>query len=173
MAYKNEKKKIDLIKLDKLLREGKSQKDCAVYFGVTAAAISKAKKSLKRTFVRTAALERTGQVVEAHLDVLGQLRKANQIVNEQITSILGMLEDRKQVDDFVKLQGTLSTHLKEARLQNEQQLRLFEIYRDFKHYQQFQDFVLSRMEKFDPEVRIKFMKELKKSGLLSGIIEAN
>ena len=40
------KSKIDLVKLNQLLRSGKTQRECAHVFGVTESAVSKAKRDI-------------------------------------------------------------------------------------------------------------------------------
>ena len=55
---------IDRIKLNEMLRSGKSQKEAAEYFGVTPAAITKAKKELNINVVKTVALETAHKVAD-------------------------------------------------------------------------------------------------------------
>ena len=79
------KPKIDIRKMERLLREGKSQREVAQVFGVSESAISHAKKSLRKNIVRTVGLERANEVVTAHLDVMGQLRRINLAIHEELT----------------------------------------------------------------------------------------
>jgi Zn-dependent peptidase ImmA (M78 family) len=76
------KPKIDRVKLDQMLGEGKLQREIAQYFGVTDGSISKAKNELKVVVVKNVALESAHKVVDKHLDTIGQLQKINENANE-------------------------------------------------------------------------------------------
>ena len=76
------KPKIDRVKLNRLLRSGKPQKEVAQVFGVTVAAVSKAKKELNISVVRNVAFESAHRVVSANLDTVAQLAKINRDANE-------------------------------------------------------------------------------------------
>jgi hypothetical protein len=76
------KSKIDRVKLNQMLNSGKSQRDAAAFFGVTEAAISKAKKGLNISVVRDVGLESADKIVEHNLDAVTQLQKINQHANE-------------------------------------------------------------------------------------------
>ena len=64
------KPKIDIRKLDRLLRAGKSQREISHVFGVSESAISKSKKQLRNNIVRTVGLERANEVVQDHIDMI-------------------------------------------------------------------------------------------------------
>ena len=82
------KPKIDRVKLNRLLRSGKSQKEVAQVFKVSEAAISKAKNELKVAVVRNVALESAHKVVDRHLDTIGQLQKINSDANELLDLLM-------------------------------------------------------------------------------------
>jgi hypothetical protein len=69
-------KRIDLELLDEMLSE-KTGEECAEYFDVSRAAISQAKKKLKKAVVSHTAIHRAPVVVDKHLDIIGQLNKIN------------------------------------------------------------------------------------------------
>jgi len=81
--------KIDIVKLDQLLRAGKLQTEIAQFFGVTPSAVSRAKSQLKNRVVRTVALEKANEVVESHLDMMSQLRKINNAINDELDKAKG------------------------------------------------------------------------------------
>ena len=85
--------KVDIRKLDQLLREGKTVKECAKYFGVTPGAISQRKAQLKHQIVRVASLEKAGEVVEAHLDMAVGRRKINNAINQELARAQTQVED--------------------------------------------------------------------------------
>ena len=74
--------RIDRVKLNQMLKAGKSQKAIAQVFGVTESAISKAKKELNITVIKNVALENAHRVVDKNLDAIDQLQKINQNANE-------------------------------------------------------------------------------------------
>ena len=78
------KPKIDLRQLDQMLRAGKAQREIAQVFGVSESAVSKARKKLRSNIVRTVGLEKANEVVESHLDMMGQLRKINAAIDEEL-----------------------------------------------------------------------------------------
>jgi len=114
-----------------MLSPGKTQREAAQVFKVTEAAVSKAKKQLKSNIVRTVGLEKVNEVVEGHLDMMGQLRKINQ-------AITGELDRAKQAvvgaegRDQRAIQGVIVKLAGEVRRQLEAQLKIFEVWTDMK-----------------------------------------
>lgn len=76
------KPKIDKVKLNQLLRSGKTQRECAQVFGVTEGAISKAKKELNINVVKNVSLENAHRIVNKNLNAVDQLQKINGHANE-------------------------------------------------------------------------------------------
>jgi hypothetical protein len=166
-----EKGKIDLVKLDKMLREGKSGNECAEYFGVYPSAITQAKQKLKTHIVRTAAMEKSSQVVEAHLDMAGQMRRINEAINEELDRIQQMLEEAESLGDITKLQEVMVKLASEIRRQLNAQVEIFEAYRDFKEYDRWKQGVIDIMMRYHPKDRNACIKELKEAGLLRGSVQ--
>ena len=79
------KPKVDIHKLDQMLRLGKSVKECAKFFGVTPGAISQHKKNLNVSVVKNVALENAHRVVDKSLNAVDQLHQINQIANDLAT----------------------------------------------------------------------------------------
>ena len=79
---------IDRVKLDQMLRKGKSQKEIAQFFGVTEGAISKAKKELKINVIKAVALERAHEVADKNLNTIAQLQKINSYANELLDLLM-------------------------------------------------------------------------------------
>lgn len=75
-------RKINLVKLKKMLLSGKLAKQCAEHFGVSEAAVSKAKKEMNIAVVKNVALESAPKVVEKNLNAVAQLQKINTDANE-------------------------------------------------------------------------------------------
>jgi transposase len=93
------KPKIDKVKLSQLLRAGKSQKEVAQFFGVSAGAITHAKKALKLQVVRSVGLENAHRVVDKNLDAVAQLQRINEKANTMLDELTG--ED-KLIDRMTK-----------------------------------------------------------------------
>jgi hypothetical protein len=89
------KSKISIVKLSRMLREGKSVKQCAKFFKVTPSAISQAKKELNINVVKNVALENAHRVVDKNLNAVDQLQKINENANE----ILDLLMRWQRGDD--------------------------------------------------------------------------
>ena len=75
-------RKIDPVKLNELLSEGKTQRECAAFFKCSDACISKETRRIRLGTVAVANLEMGHRVAKANLDTLGQLSKINRDANE-------------------------------------------------------------------------------------------
>lgn len=168
---KRKNEKIDLIQLDKLLREGKRQIECAEYFGVSQAAVSKAKKLMKTHIVRTVAMEKTGQVMEAHLDILGQLRSNYQMINLQLDRIVEMANAATSIKDVTTLQDMIVKLAGEVRKTVNSFLDITETFQNIVQYEKDRDLIFKILDKFQPGVRNEAISEIKRMGLLSGNTE--
>lgn len=83
------KPRIDRVKLNQLLRAGKSQREVAQVFGVTEGAISKAKKELNLAVVKNVTMESAHKVVDRNLDAVQQLQKVNKAANQLLDELMG------------------------------------------------------------------------------------
>ena len=179
------KPKIDRVKLNQLLNSGKTQREVAQVFGVTEGAISKAKKELNISVVKSVALESAHKVVDQNLDTIAQLQKINQVTNQLLNELTG---DDKVIDRMVKVvEGSLmdegdpikqraqikrvilqvnqdkNTALKacaEIRGQLKLQLEIFQTLYDMKAVQEFQQEVLTAIGEASPEVRNAIISKL-------------
>ena len=139
--------KIDIVKLNRLLREGKSVSKCAKIFGVTPSAISQAKKNLNVSVVRNVALENAHRVVDQNLDAVAQLHKINEVANK-------LLDELEQTPEL-KLKV-----MAEIRNQLRLQLEIFQALYDMKAVQEFQSEVLDTIGKVDKGVRDEIIYRL-------------
>jgi hypothetical protein len=166
------KGKIDVKKLDQMLRAGKSQTEAAKFFGVTTGAITQMKQKLKLNIVRTVGLEKAKEVVETHLDMMGQLRKINRAINDELDMAreeAGGATDARRLalrEVIVKLTA-------EVRKQLDLQMRLFDLWTDAKLVAEFQREVLDVLEKMQPGARDAVISRLKEKRALRGIVEFN
>ena len=166
------KPKIDITKLDQLLRSGKTQRECAQVFGVTESAVSKAKKQLKNSIVRTVALERANDVVESHIDMAAQLQKINRAINDELDRT--KFKTRKAIGkDLTSLQDTIVKMAAEIRRQLETQLKIFEAWREWDLNPACREEVLQILDSFEPGVRENAIRKLKEAALLRGLVTIN
>ena len=179
------KQKIDRVKLNQMLRDGKSQKAIAESMGVSEPAISKAKKELNISVVKSVALENAHRVVGKNLDAIDQLQRVNQVANQLLDELTG---DDQAIDRMVKaVEGSLvyegdptkqreyirriilrvnqdkNTALKacgEIRQQLGLQLEIFQTLYDMKAVQEFQTEVLEAIGEASPDVRSRIISKL-------------
>ena len=164
--------KVDIRKLDQLLREGKTVKECAKHFDVTPGAISQRKKELKHQIVRVAGLEKAGEVVEAHLDMASELRKINNAINQELARAQAQVED-SETGDIRAIQEIIIKLSAEIRRQLETQVKIFEAYSEFKDRAAFQNEVLRILDDMQPGVRDEAIRRIKNAGALRGAITVN
>ena len=182
------KPKIDRVKLNQMLRAGKSPKEVAEHFGVSQAAICKARKGLNVAVVKNVVLESAHKVVAEHLDTIGQLQKINQNANELLdllmrwnrgdSEALQILESQVRK---VKVQGK-EEEVKEYRFKDPRELALkamqeirgqlnlqldiFKTLYDVQAVAEFQKEVLSAIGEVSPDVRDRIIKRLKEGRAL-------
>jgi len=187
--------KIDRVKLDQMLGEGKLQREIAQYFGVTDGAISKAKNELKVAVVKNVALESAHKVVDKHLDTLGQLQKINQNANELLDLLMRWNrgdEEALQILEGqvrkVKVRGSEEEvteyrfkdprelalkAMQEIRGQLNLQLDIFRTLYDVQAVAEFQKEVLTAIGEVEPSVRDKIIQRLKESRALRQSVSIN
>lgn len=190
--------KIDRVKLNQLLKQGKSQKEIAQVFEVSEAAISKAKKELKElnvSVVKNVALENAHKVVASHLDTVSQMQKINQAANELLDMLmrwgrgdeeaLQILEGQVRK---VKVRG-IEEEVKEYRFKDPRELALramaeiraqlalqWEMMKtlfDVEAVSEFQQEVLGVIGEVSVDVRNRIVERLKAKGALRGAVSIN
>jgi len=178
------KPKIDRVKLNQMLKAGKSQREIAQVFGVTEGAISKAKKELNVAVVKNVALENAGRVVDKNLNAIEQLQKINDYANEILDLLmrwnrgddeaLQILESQvkkvrrrdgseEEVTEY-RMKDPRELALKamaEIRGQLNLQLDIFKTLYDMKAVEAFQKEVLQAIGDVAPDVRNRIINSLK------------
>jgi uncharacterized protein YerC len=191
------KPKIDRVKLNQLLRAGKSQKEIAQTFGVSESAISKAKKELNIGVVKNVALENAHNVVSESLDAVSQLRKINEYANELLDLL--MRWNRGDESALQVLESQISTKkvriggkeellkefkfkdprelalraMGEIRSQLSLQLDIFKTLYDIEAISEFQKEVLTAIGEEAPNVRDRIIQRLKESRALRQSVSIN
>lgn len=161
--------KIDIRKLDQMLRAGKSQIEIAKYFDVTPGAVSQAKRQLKNNIVRTVALEKANEVVESHLDMMGQLRKINRAINDELDQAKKSAA-ASEGKNKLALQQIIIKLSAEVRRQLEAQLKIVEVWHDMKVISEFQTEVLAIIDQMQPGARDEVIQRLKEKRALRGSV---
>ncbi|NIA31766.1 MAG: hypothetical protein GWP06_17885 [Actinobacteria bacterium] len=188
--------KIDIDILERMLREeGKNQKECADYFGVSRPAISIAVKKQKISVIRNAAAEHSSVIVEKKLNAIEQLQKINTDANElldlcmkwqrgddealrilesQVKYIMvGSGQDKEAVKEF-KFKDPRELALKamaEVRNQLRLQLEIFKTLYDCEAVKEFQDELVTFLGEVDLGVRDEFIRRLREKGVIRSILE--
>jgi hypothetical protein len=180
--------KIDRVKLNQMLRSGKTQKQCAIFFNVTEGAISQAKKELNINIVKNVALERAHEVMGQNLDAVKQLYKINEAANEILDLLMRWNRGDKEALQIlesqvrkVRVRGSEEEvteykfkdprelalmAMKEIRGQLGLQLDIFKTLYDVQAVVDFQKEVLTTIGEVDPNVRDAIIQRLKESRAL-------
>ena len=152
--------KIDVIKLNQLLKSGKSVAECAKFFDVTPSAVSQAKKKLNVAVVKNVALESAHKVVDQNLDAVAQLQKINNAANN-------LLDELEQTPELkLKIMA-------EIRGQLRLQLDIFKTLYDLKAIQEFQMEVLDVIGNVDKGARDEIIYRLGKKRAIRTAIQFN
>ncbi len=160
--------KIDRVKLNKMLRSGKSQKEVADHFGVSPAAISKAAKELNLNVVRSVGLEDAHRVVGESLNAIEQLEGINSKAHELLESAMKVVRGEDPPQEGVQRSPqelALKTML-EIRGQLKLQLEIFQTLYDMKAVQEFQAEVLAAIAEESPSTRDRIVQRLKEKRAL-------
>ena len=154
------KLKIDRVKLNQMLKRGKSQREIAQVFDVSESAISKAKGELRATVVKNVALESAHKVVDQNLDAVAQLQKINNAANN-------LLDELEQTPELkLKIMA-------EIRGQLRLQLDIFQTLYDLKAIQEFQTEVLEVIGNVDKGTRDEIIYKLGKKRAIRTAIQFN
>jgi Trp operon repressor len=185
------KPKIDRVKLNQLLKAGKSQREVAQVFGVSEGAISKAKKELNLAVVKSVTLESAHKVVDKNLDAVAQLQKINKAANQLLDELMGKEKvvqelatvinkinegnpaDVKGITKLVKqIISDKNTALKacqEIRGQLSLQLDIFKTLYDMEAIREFQEEVLTVIGGVSQDVRRKIIEKLKEKRAIRSV----
>ena len=150
--------KIDKVKLSQMLRSGKAQREIAQFFGVTESAVSKAKRELNLTVVKSVALENAHRVVDKNLNAIDQLYKINEMANQ--------LLDELETKPNLKLKV-----MAEIRGQLKLQLEIFQCLYDMKAIEEFQNEVLTAIGEESPDVQKRIIHNLNKKRAIRSAIK--
>ena len=188
-------KKLDHVKVGKLLHAGKSQAEVARMFGVTRAAVNKVAKELNINVVKSVALENAHRVVSKSLDTVDQLQKINdnanelldllmrwnrgddealQILETQVRKVrIGKDKDAEAIKQY-KFKDPRELALKamaEIRNQLTLQITLFQTLYDVRLIEEFQKEILEVIGEVSQEVRDEIIRRLREKRALRTVVK--
>jgi len=150
--------KIDRVKLNQMLRAGKPQREIAQVFGVTEGAISKAKKELHITVIKSLALENAGRAVDKSLNAIDQLQKIN-------------VEANRLLDELAQTPELKLKAMAEIRGQLKLQLEIFQSLYELKAVEEFQQEVMDVIGDLNPDARDKIVRGLVQKRAIRTVIK--
>ena len=142
-----------------MLQAGKSQREIAIFFGVTPGAVCQVKKELNINVIKSVALENAHRVVEKNLDAVEQLQKINDHANSLLDRAMMVVRGESAADPQVNepSQDIALKAMKEIRGQLALQLDIFKTLYDMNAVAEFQKEVLDAIGEADPETRNKII----------------
>lgn len=189
------KPKVDIHKLNQMLRAGKKVGEIAKFFSVTPGAISQHKKNLHLAVIKNVVAENAHRVVSQNLDTIEQLQKINNNANElldlcmawqrgdkdalrilesQVRYVMvGSGENKETVKEF-KIGDPRELALKamgEIRNQLRLQLEIFQSLYDMRAVSEFQAEIIELLGETDPALRNEFIARLRKKKAVRSMLE--
>ena len=193
---KNKKKtgrprRIDKKKLFNMLRQGKSQTQCAKEFGVTPSAVNQVAKTLNLAIAKNTNLETGAVLVEEGLDSMRQLRRINDETNKLIDLLsawvdgdpaaIKTLEKQHRLGRIGKGKGVATLSFKdpkeillktlaECRAQVRLSLDIAQSLHNLKSVEEFQRTVIEIIGELNPEARNEIIRKLQHRRALRGSV---
>lgn len=137
------KQKIDRKRLHDMLKQGKTQRECAAYFKTSEVAIWKAKKELNLAVVKNVTMEAGHRIVEGHLDTVSQLQAINEKTNLILDGLMEEISKGGPTRETGKLREIALKASQEIRGQLAFQLDLFQSLYNMASVSEFQREVLT------------------------------
>lgn len=163
-------KKISIIQLEKLVREGNGVSQIAKKLRVTKGAVSKALKKLNVAISKDVALRSAPRVVEKKLDAMAQLIHINESINNELNYIeenikTASAKERKDLQDQ-KLK-----HVAEVRKQLGLLLNIAQTFYGIEEVKRFKEIVIKVIGSVSPELRKKIIDALHKEKAIKSNVE--
>ena len=158
MKWESKRKIDDEVLYRMLVEEGRSQKEAAIFFGVTEAAISKRVKNLDMHLSRHVGLERAKEVADYGLNIAQQLQGINDVIQKELK--WAVEEARKPGAERKALEQTIIDLTGEIRKQLRFQLEVIRSLYDIRGVAEFQKEVLDAIGEASPEVRQAIVQRL-------------
>ena len=164
------KGRINIDKLSQLLTDGKTQSECARYFGVSPAAVHKAKAGLGRVVAKDIHLESAHRFVDSHLDTVAQLQKINTNANELLDTCM-KLQEQEYIGKGINPQELALKAMKEIRGQLRLQNETLAMLAEMSAVVEFQQELISLLKEVDEDVKDKFLRRLSERRALRGAVK--
>lgn len=163
-------KKISIIQLEQLVREGNGVSQIAKKLNVTKGAVSKALKKLNVAISKDVTLRSAPQVVEKKLDAMSQLININELINSELSYIeenikTASAKERKELQDQ-KLK-----HVAEVRKQLGLLLNIAQTFYSVEEIKRFQEIVIKAIGGVSPELRKKIIDALYQQRAIKSTLE--
>jgi len=163
-------RKIPIIQLEKLVREGNGVSQIAKKMGVTKGAVSKALKRLNVAISKDVALRSAPEVVEKKLDAMSQLININKLINNELSYIeenikTASMKERKELQDQ-KLK-----HVAEVRKQLGLLLNIAQTFYNIEEVKRFQEIVIKAIGSVSPELRKEIIHALHQENAIKSTVE--
>lgn len=165
--------KVDIDRLLAMIKQGKSQKECAIELGVSEATISKHLKKARRALNRNIALFSAGTGLDTHINYLhdlAMLQKQTKDMLDMVYSLLNEEDTKNYFEARAKLQrligekGSLQSLMLGLSAELRKQLQFsFDIDRitnDLEKIKKVQQVILETIQKTDLETARKIVAEL-------------
>jgi|GEM_PF-1306340 len=170
--------KIDLFQLNQMIQAGKTGHECALFFKVSDAAVSQARRKLKNGMIKSVVMESAHQVLENELNTFDQLTRINRDTIQLLDFLKSWVSGDKKALKLVakthflkgiQYKDPAELILKAAREVLEQlryQSQVFEKLYDMKCVADFQAAVIAEIEKASPEVKNEIIQRLKQRNII-------
>lgn len=160
-------RRIPIIQLDQLVREGNGVSEIARKLGVTKGAVSKALKKLNQKVAADVTMRAAPAIVNRQIDLAAQMAKINDVVNAELDSIRDSLAEAKG-EDLEKLRDQQLKHVGELRKQVGLITDILRGLSDSREIAHFMQIVLEEIGDAAPEVRQKIYERLVSRGAVAG-----
>lgn len=165
--------KIDLVQLDRMVRQGKKTSEIAKYFSCTDGAVSQAKTKLRTTITRTRVLDRADEVFNTHLDMEAQIQRNQEVLEGELNRVLEKIKKVKDAEGVSELQGMIIKIIAESRKNTALWQNIAATWDDKREAAAFKLTVLNILERLNPGARNEAVRQIRELKALRGIIDIN
>jgi hypothetical protein len=163
------KGRIDKDKLYQLLAEGKKLTECAKYFGVSPAAVHKAKGGVSMEVARDLHLQNASRLVDTHLDTVSQLQKINVSANQLLDTCME-LQKQEYTGKGINPHALALKAMKEIRGQLKLQNETLAMLSQMSAVMEFQQELIGLLKEVDENVRDEFLRRISQRRALRGAV---
>ena len=175
--------KIDHVKLQRMLRSGRSVAQCAEFFKCTKQAIHQAKNRIDKAVAKDLATRSAPQIVQAEYNTVKKFAKAQNETMELIELLSGLIRGEPNAMDQmqrmhelrgIKWEDPVALQVKllgELRRQVQLQSEIYSSYASLKSMQEFQAEVINIIMSVVPERRKDIIERLRERRALAGALE--